>query len=243
MMKPALIDPRIKLLMLLLLSAAALFSQNITRLLLLVLFTLLVLISVGAPFKYIWRRLLPCWGLILPVFLLQCLFVRKGDIILSLGAMPVLYSEGFSLGLMISLRLLIIFLSALIVARGNIHDYLAALTQCKIPYEIAFMVMASLRFLPFLGERAKDVFQAAQMRGTRLKKTSLIHKLRVYSTLMLPIVAGAIQRAEQMSLAMEARAFRAYPRRVSMRVLRLKTADLIYLSLFAALLACLLWVF
>jgi energy-coupling factor transporter transmembrane protein EcfT len=71
----------------------------------------------------------------------------------------------------------------------------------------------------------------------KIKKTSLRKQAGAYLSIVMPIVAGAIRRAEHMSIAMEARGFRAYPRRTSMRSLKMRTADWLYLAAFLATLA------
>jgi energy-coupling factor transport system permease protein len=103
------------------------------------------------------------------------------------------------------------------------------------------MVLAALRFLPMLREEASDVLCAAQMRGLQIKKASLRRKAGAYVSIVLPVVAGAIQRAELLSIAMEARGFRAFPRRTSMRRLQLRVADWAYLAVFCLALAALLF--
>jgi energy-coupling factor transport system permease protein len=144
---------------------------------------------------------------------------------------------GLETGVVVSLRLYIILLTALVILTGEPRDYILAMTQSGIPYEIAFMSLAALRFIPMLREEAQDVLCAVQMRGTQLKKSGLKHKAKVYISVMIPIIAGAIHRSEQLSIAMEARGFRAYPKRASMRRLRFHTKDMIYLAAFAVVLS------
>jgi energy-coupling factor transport system permease protein len=177
------------------------------------------------------------------LFFIQCIFSQSGEPMLTVAGLTIVTDAGFMIALLVCLRLLIIVESALIVLEGEPRDYLLALTQWKIPYEIAFMALAALRFLPMLREEAQDVLCAAQMRGLRIKKTSLKNQAGAYISIMLPVIAGAIQRAEQMSIAMEARAFRAYPRRTSMRRLQFRTTDWVYAALFCLALATVLLIF
>ncbi len=137
---------------------------------------------------------------------------------------------------LVCLRLLIILLTALILMTSNSRDYLLAFTQMHLPYEIAFMVLVALRFIPMLKEEAQDVLCAVQMRGVKLKRTGLRNKANVYLSILIPIVAGAIRRSEQMAVAMEARAFRSSPKRTNMRRLKFSIRDLIYLVVFCILL-------
>ncbi|MCL1974884.1 MAG: energy-coupling factor transporter transmembrane protein EcfT [Firmicutes bacterium] len=222
------VDPRIKILLLLTISSAALIFPHPFSLAALLVLALFILMAGGLKPVQVWVKARGLCGLILMLFLIQCLFNRAGEPLLWLFNMPIVTDFGLNTALLVSLRLLIIVLSAMIVLFGESRDYLLALTQCKVPYEIAFMVLAALRFLPILREEAQDVICAAQLRGLRIKKTGLFHKLKVYISLMLPVVAGAIHRAEQLSFAMEARAFRANSHRSSMRRLRLRVVDVFY---------------
>jgi len=199
--------------------------------------TLLILLAGGVRPSDIWLKLRALFGLVLMLFLMQCLFNRSGEPVLTLLGFTIVREMGFQTAVLVSLRLLIVIVSALVVVVGDTRDYLLALTQMKIPYEIAFMVLAALRFLPMLREEAQDVLCAAQMRGMRLKKTSLKKQFSAYLSIVIPVVAGAIKRAEQLSIAMEARGFRSHPRRTSMRRLSMRPKDWIYAASFCIALA------
>jgi len=235
------LDPRVKLFLLVCISTAALVLRVPFVLLFLLILTLLLLLIGGVSPKVIWLKLRGLFGLVLMLFILQCFFNRAGEPLLVVSGQTLVTDSGFQAAVMVSLRLLIVFLSALVVVIGDPRDYLLALTQCKVPYEIAFMVLAALRFLPLLREAASDVLCAAQMRGMRLKKSGLRKKAGAYISLVIPVVAGAIHRADQLSIAMEARGFRALPRRTSMRRLTMRAADWVYAIVFCLVLAAILF--
>jgi energy-coupling factor transport system permease protein len=242
-MNLARLDPRIKLLLLISLSTAALLLSRPAALLALLFLCVLVLLAGGVTPGTLWIKSRAMFGLITSLFIIQCIFTRNGDPLLALYGYTIVTDAGFQAAVLVNLRLLIIVLSALIVLTGQPRDYLLALTQCKVPYEIAYMALAALRFLPMLREEAHDVLCAAQMRGLRIKKSGFRNKAKAYASIALPVTAGAIRHAERLSVAMEARGFRAYPRRTSMRRLHLQTADWIYAALFFAALAAVIIVF
>ena len=237
------LDPRIKLVLLIFLSTAAVFTGGPAALSALFVLSSIILIAGGVKPGAIWVKLRGFFGLIVSLFIIQCLFNRIGDPMLSISGITLVTDAGFYTAVSVSLRLFIIALGALIVQTGRARDCLLALTQCKVPYEIAFTVLAALRFLPMLREEAMDVLCAARMRGLRVKKTGLKTRASAYISLILPVTAGAINRAEQMSIAMETRAFRAYPRRTNYRRLRMRAADMIYFILFCAVLAAIIILF
>jgi len=232
-----LLDPRVKLFLLICVSTAALISRTPAALFALLLLTLFILIAGGVKPGVIWVKLRSLFGLIIMLFILQCVFNRGGQPLLELSGLTIVTDSGFDTATIVSLRLLIIILGALVVVMGDTRDFLLALTECKVPYEIAFMVLAALRFLPILREEAQDVLCAAQMRGLKIKKAGFHKKAGAYISVVIPVVAGAIRRAEQLSIAMETRGFRAFPRRTSMRRLCMRTADWVYVIVFCVIIS------
>ena len=228
------LDPRVKLFLLAGLSSASLAVRAFAALPALLVLVLLILLAGGVKPGEIWTKLRGLFGLIAALFLLQCVFNRNGDPLFAAFGITLVTDMGFHTAVFVSLRLLIILLSALIVAVGEARDYLLSLTTLKIPYEIAFMVLAALRFLPMLREEASDVLNAAQLRGLRVKNAGLKQQANAYLSIVIPVVAGAIHRAEHLSIAMESRGFRAFSKRTNMRFLRMRASDWIYFAAFCA---------
>lgn len=236
-MRAAELDARVKLYMLLALSTASVLSRRPAALCALLALTLAALLSMGADAAGAFRKLRGAAGLIFSVFLLQCIFNRAGQPLISVGGLTLVTETGAETALCVMLRLFIILMSALIILTGQSRDYLLALGQLGLPYEVCFMVMAAMRFLPLLREEASDVLCAVQMRGTRVKGAGIVSRLRTYTGVALPIVAGAIRRSEKMAIAMEARAFRSMPSRTSIRRLKMKRSDWAFFAVFTALTA------
>ncbi len=226
------LDPRTKMMMMLCLSSlSVLFARPIILLGILFL-CLLLLFAGGTPIHTILPRIKPLFYLMLTLFVIQCAFVRSGEPLLCIGSLVFIAKDGLDMALSMILRLMILTFSAMLLASGETRDYLLALVHCKIPYEISFMIMAAIHFIPLLHRDAQDVFCAVQMRGEELKKIPVKRKLAITVSLLLPIVASALDRIRTMSIAMEARAFRAYPQRTYWRTLELKVVDKAILLLF-----------
>lgn len=226
------LDPRVKLLLLICLSGGAIFMSRPRPLIWLFALTIAILAWGGVPARSVWRQAKGMLGLILTLFVIQCLFVREGEPLLSAGSWVLVTVGGLNIAAAIALRLLIVLTSALIVLTGSARDYLLAMTQSHIPYELAFTVMVGMRFIPSLREEFTDVLCAVQMRGVRYKSAGLIQRLRVYITIAVPVVAGAIRRSEETAIAMEARGFRSSPERSSMRRLSFSRRDIACLAVF-----------
>lgn len=230
------VDARVKMALLILLSTLSVISRSIVEMALLLLFAFGFLLLGGMDAKQIFYRLRAALKLLMSLFVLQAVFNRSGDALLKIGGMTLITLGGIETAALVSMRLFAVMLSALIVLSGDTRDYLQGLIQWHVPYEIAFMFMAGLRFLPSLREEARDVLYAVEMRGVDLKHLPLKKKLETYLSVMVPIVARTIHRSEQMSIAMEARAFRAMDKRTSLRRLRMKKSDYVVFAASAAVL-------
>jgi len=233
-MRLARLDPRPKLLFVLCVSTLAVIWRDPAWLGALLALTVAVLLAGGVDPRSTLAQVRGVLQVVAILFVVQCVFVRSGEPVVSVAGFTLVTTGGLTTALGVTLRLLIVVCSALVLLTGHARDYLLALVQCRVPYEIAFMVMTAVHFLPILREEALDVYHAVQMRGTEVAKAGVRERLAVYARIALPVVAGALRRAEQVSLAMEARAFRSQPRRTSMRRLTLGAGDVAALVAVAA---------
>jgi len=233
----ATIDPRVKLLLLMAVSTLSLVAPNPLTLAALLLLVLASLLLGAVPPRRLWRQARTLLSMIALIFLLQCLFRRGGEAVLQLWGRTLVTEEGLYTAAQVALRLLIIVSSALLALTGELRDYLLALSWCRLPDEVVYMVLAALRFIPLLREEGRDVYAAMQMRGCDLEGSSWPGRARLYVTMLLPITAGALHRAERMALAMEARGFRSCPRRSHWRSLRFSARDGLYAAVYGLLLA------
>jgi len=178
------------------------------------------------------------FAVIAALFVIQSLFAYRADSsatpLLVIEGFTVAYLEGVLLAVMLALRLLVIVLCAQILLCGQTRDYLLALAQMRVPYEICFMTAVGLHFLPILREEAIGIYQAMQLRGVNFRKTALPRRIKSYASLCLPVFVGTLRRADETATAMELRAFRAYPKRTYMRRLRLRCADVVMMLLWTA---------
>lgn len=211
------LDPRTKMMALLSISCAALFTENIAFLAGLLIFSIAFMLAVGVSLAKQKKQLVAACGTVLFVFVLQALVGQ------------------WHTGVVLLIRLLIVIMSAEILMTGKPRDYLLALVQLRVPYELAYMVILAFHFFPILREETKDVYYSIQLRGTELKKTSLKRKLTAYKRICIPVIAGAVERARDTSAAMEARGFRVYRRRTYMRRLKLKKRDIVLMAMLPVL--------
>ena len=163
---------------------------------------------------------------------LQSIFVRAGTVLLEAGGVVLLTSGGITGGALVLLRMCILLISGAAIASCGARRNIQALIQLKMPYEIAFMVCVGLHFIPLMAQELQDSLIAVQLRGIDLKNIAVRKRLRVYTYIFLPAAGSAIIKAQDLAASIELRGFRAYPRRTSLTVLRMRVLDYIIIALF-----------
>lgn len=157
--------------------------------------------------------------------LAQSLTNPGGHIYLEWRGFVLLSSGGLLLALAVMLRIVIILTTALLFTLRNYHELVTGLVQLGVPYELAFMVLLGVRFIPVFMDEFHASLLAIELRGIDLQKIPLADKVRVYSYILMPAVAGAVIRARRIATAMDARAFRAEDKRTWLEWPGLSRAD------------------
>jgi energy-coupling factor transport system permease protein len=119
-----------------------------------------------------------------------------------------LLDTGLDIAVAGGLRMLIMtYLFLLLLGTTRIQDLTAALvTQCRVPYDYAFMFTASLRFIPDLMAEIKAVQEAQACRGYS-RKGGIIDRLVSYLSVVQPLILQSISRSETMAMSLELRGF------------------------------------
>lgn len=171
------------------------------------------------------KRLKRLGGLIGILVIIHSVTYKTGVPLLVLGERVLVTSGGLLGALSVLLRIAVILAAALLLTLRDSQQLVTALVQMKVPHELAYMILLGIRFIPVLGEEFQDALTAIQLRGVDLKKIKAADKLRIYTAILMPVVAGALLKARRIATAMEARAYRAKPARTWLEWPRLSRAD------------------
>ena len=230
-MKQINIDPRTKLAIVALLSTLGLIYKDLLSLVIILSVAILIALALNSNFISVVSRLKKLLGLILVIAIIQSIFIKEGNSVISLGSLSLLTDIGIMKATEFILRLMIIIVSSVILTTSTSREIIQALIQMGLPYEIAFMGSISIRFLPLFKDEMRDMVVALQLRGIDLKKIKLKEKLLTYKYLLLPITANSILRARELATAMEMKAFRAHPKRTSYKILKMNIIDYLIITI------------
>ncbi len=219
------LDPRTKLALLVGTTTPAVFVHRPLFLFCIMCIILLLCLVLKVDLQRILRSLRFIIRMIIFVGLIQCIFIRTGKPLVSIDGFVLFTADGVSRAILMVMRVIAIIMGASIMTTSKQRDSIQGLVQMKFPYELAFMLMIALRFLPMFREEFRNAMLAIQLRGVDINGMKLKKRLRVYSYIFMPVVAGVMLKSQDLSMVMEMRAFRAFPKRSSIRTLILCKMD------------------
>lgn len=225
------LDPRTKIIIVFIISSAAILVREVKPLFLLLILVLFICKAFSISLFGEIKRLKNLWSFFLVLALIQSIFTSGGEVLIYIGKLKILTTVGLMSGISIMLRMSIIVYSAIIIASAPPLEVVYGLIAMKLPYEIAFMVLLAMKFLPQFKEEFVDSITAVQLAGTDLNKTPLKQKFSLYTYIMMPSIVKALNKAKYISISMECRGFRAYSSRTS--YCKLKIGKIDYLAILA----------
>jgi len=146
------------------------------------------------------------------------------------GGMGSLKWEGFFLGIIIICRLTVLLLMLPLFTETTKHDQIAlSLCDFGFNYRIAFIITTAFNLIPLFKEEAILIMEAQKLRGMSLSEKrnffSFFSGIRVYAGLLIPLMLGAMRKAQKSSIAMDSRAFGIYKTRTWLERPLMKVTD------------------
>lgn len=125
-------------------------------------------------------------------------------------------TEGLLPGLQVSWQLMLVFLPGLILLSGTSGSRIANILEKVLPPRSAFVLTASLKFLPLLLTEISSIYEAQRLRGARLRPRELLwpgNWFDLLHCLVAPAVIRALEIADNIACAAHTREFGRFPRR------------------------------
>jgi energy-coupling factor transport system permease protein len=120
-----------------------------------------------------------------------------------------IYREGLEHGAVQALRSGTMLTCGLLICwTTDPRQLLQCFLHWRMPFEVAFMVITSLRFLPVIFEETAVVFTAQRLRGFEpARSLSPVRWIRTAFYVLFPTLARALRRAATLALSVESRGF------------------------------------
>jgi energy-coupling factor transport system permease protein len=142
---------------------------------------------------------------------------------------------GFVFGLATAIRL-DTFLAAgiLFLTTNRVEEVAYALGRLGVPYTVGFTLTLAFRLVPAFFDATINVVQAQRCRGLEFDRGGLTARLRRYVPVIVPVLVGALRRADRMAMALELRGFNSERRRTTYLRARAGGADVVAAALAVA---------
>ena len=220
------LDPRVKLLGVVVYIAAIFIINNILGLIFpCAALALLILIS-HIPLKHMLKGLRAVAVLIILAVIFN-LFSGNGEILWQWWILKISY-ESILRALFFALRLIFVVLATGLLTytttpttlTGGLERVFSHLKIIRFPaHEVAMIMSIALRFIPILAEEVNKITNAQLARGADFETGGLIKKAKGLIPILIPLFVSAFKRASDLATAMEARCYHGSAGRTKMKPL------------------------
>jgi energy-coupling factor transport system permease protein len=144
-----------------------------------------------------------------------------------IGGRGSLKLDGLMLGFVIICRLLaLMVLLPMLTLTTEPQKLALGLTRLGLNYRAAYIVTIALHLIPAFEEDARGIMDAQKLRAMRaFEEGGLAAKFKAYPALAVPLVLGAMRRAQLLGIALDARAFGAFKTRTWLMQIKMRPYD------------------
>ena len=229
-----LLDPRTKLIMLVVYIVALFMASGIVSYGVMLLFLATVIKISKIPVKSILRGMKPLVMILIFTGVLNIFFTMgEGEPLVALGPVKI-YSEGLIRAGFMMLRILMLvsgtflltYTTSPIALTDGLEALLSPLKKIRVPvHELSMMMCIALRFIPTLIEETDKIMSAQKARGADFESGSLIDRAKALIPILVPLFISAFRRADDLATAMECRCYQGDEGRTKMKLLRYSRWD------------------
>lgn len=246
------LDPRTKLLFVLLFLISTFTAKDIYAFILLVGIVALSVIVSKVPFRIIFKGMKPLIAIIIFTSVLNIFWTKGQTSLVSHEIIPnmwrvEIYKEGLInagilavriIALLIGTSLYFSYATTPIELTDGIENALSPLKKIKVPvHEFAMMMTIALRFIPTLIDETGKIMNAQKARGASFTSGGLIKRAKALIPIIIPLFVSSFRRADELATAMECRCYHGGIGRTRMKVFKMKARDYVFIILSFAMLA------
>ncbi|MFH1150692.1 MAG: energy-coupling factor transporter transmembrane component T [Actinomycetota bacterium] len=234
------VDPRLKVLAVIA-STVLVFVYSGWALLAFAGLLVLVLVVARLPLLKVMKSLRTVWVIAFITFMLQA-FLTPGEVIWHWGFLSIT-DTGLSNGLLFSGRilLLVVVLAALTMTTpplklaDALESLLKPLSRLKVPvWRVTTVVSITLMFIPNILEESRKITRAQMARGADFESANLLRRVRDIIPVLVPLFVRVFRDADELAVAMDARAYAGGEKRTRLYPLKLHLADTLGTAAFLA---------
>ena len=239
------LDPRTKLLFLILYVVTVFLSQNFYSLGACAFVFVLVACFSGVPINKLLRSVKGVLFLLVFMSALN-LFLYDGETIWWQWKFITISKEAVYYTIFLAARLFLLVLGSSLLTltttpvslADGIESLLFPLKIVRFPvHELALIMSIALRFIPILTDETGRIMNAQKARGANFEKGGIFSRIKAIVPILIPLLISAFRRADELGDAMDARCYSGSKVRTKYKKLTFGWRDILAWLLGAALLA------
>lgn len=231
------LDPRVKMVSVLLLSLLAFLLSSLEAMTILLAFIFLLLFLARAPLaktlfalKFV-LRFMALIAVLWPIFDSggTPVLVRFGPLVITEPAVLRGLTSAARIGCLATVWYILVFTTSQ-------RDLVRALVKMGLRFDFGLALAIALRYFPAFGTIMESIIDAQRARGMEFEKGGFLTRSKKYVAVLGPAIVSALRTADTLALALQSRAYGARKGRTYLRELRMRVADYAALCIVAALL-------
>ena len=239
------LDPRTKLLFLVVYIAALFVAASWISYGLMLSFLIFVIAVSKIPVKSILRGMKPLVFILAFTAILNIFFTGGKTVLVEFWGLSITKEGIIRAVFMISRIMMLItgtflltYTTSPIALTDGLESLLGPLKIIHLPvHELSMMMCIALRFIPTLIEETDKIMSAQKARGADFETGNIFKRVRALVPILVPLFISAFRRADELATAMECRCYQGGKGRTKMKLLRYHRADLLAFLTAIALLA------
>jgi len=205
-------------------SSASLWAVCDTRFLMPVVWLMVlcafVVVCEPGEFSLLFRRFARIGVTLSGISLLQIIFRRSGETILSAGHFPLIFSDGLREAVLLWVRFMILFALAHVMAHISMFHFLLFTNKIRLSLNLGLLLLMTLKLIPFIFSEAKRGLWFLRFRSIGIRGLTLRNKMLAGKQLIFALLMRSMDYVFHSALAMELRGYgggdgrkipRAYP--------------------------------
>ncbi len=240
------IDPRLKIVLLLITLVFIFIAGNFVSLGIVTLFTVFIVILSGVPVSMYLKNLKIIIPILLFTMLLNLFYVSDGNILVEFWIIKITVG-GVLRSVFMALRvILLIIASASLTYTTTPNDLTSAIERLLLPlkfvglggavHTMSMMMTIALRFIPTLVEETQKITNAQKARGADFESGNIIQKIKAIIPILIPLLISSVRRATDLAEAMECRCYNGGKNKTSVKQYKLGFLDAV--SFFVVAIIC-----
>lgn len=229
------VDPRVKFIVMTAYIVGVFLVQNLYGFIVVAVFAILTTLISRVPLLGVLKSLRGILFIVIFTAILNVFFHEGGNVYFNVGKLTIT-EGGVFFAVKMGLRLILLVLGTTLLTytttpmalTDGLERLMTPLRWIKIPvHDIAIIMSIALRFIPILMEEVKKIMMAQKARGAVFDRGGLIKRAKALLPILIPLFISAFRRAEELSLALDARCYNATPNRTKYKKLKLTYRDLV----------------